>query len=140
MEETKKETKVEFDLEDEVAKSKVLKEYPVLAKFVVERGKYESYSLKLVAKIDGFNVPHVRDERLSERNNQFLIKYLQNKHSQGNDTYKGVFQLRENNETKKNFYCWVVTFEDGYSLPLLVKFDELKFLESVYFKNNKAVK
>lgn len=140
MEETKKETKVEFDLDEEVEKSKILKEYPVSAKFIVERGKYTSYSLKLVARIDGFNVPHTRDERLSERQNQFLIKYLQSNLADGKDIYKGVFQVRENNETKNKFYCWVVTFDDDYRSSFLVQLDERKYLENVFFKNNKAVK
>ena len=142
MEETKKkeEEKIEFNLDEEVDKSRIVKEYSAIAKYEEERGRYSSYNLKMVVKIDGRNVPHVRDERLSERQHQFLIKYLQENKACGVDRYDGVFQIRENNETKKVFYCWVITFEDDYKAAFLVQRDERKYLESFIFKNNKAVK
>ena len=129
MEETKntktQEAKVEFNLEEEVKKSKVIKSYKGLANFTVEPGKFKSYQLKCATKIDGKN--HTRLERLSENRNQFLIKYLveNNKAS-----YDAEFQVRQNNETERLFYCWVITFTDSYKYPMLVGKDERNYLES----------
>ena len=131
MEETKKkeEEKIEFNFDDEeINKSRILKEYPARAKYEEERGRFTSYNLKLVMKVDGRNTPHVRDERLQESK------------AEGRNTFDAVFQVRENNETKKIFYCWVVTFAPKYQSAFLVKLDEKNYLESFVFKNNKAVK
>ena len=41
---TKKEEKVEIDLDEEVRVSTVIKTYPATATFVVESGKFKNYS------------------------------------------------------------------------------------------------
>lgn len=130
MEETKntktQETKVEFNLEEEVKKSKVIKSYPAIVNFVVEAGgnRGKTFQLKCATKIE--DKTHTRLERLSENRNQFLIKYLVENNVQ---KYNAEFQVRQNNETEGLFYCWVVTFTDSYKYPMLVLKDERNYLE-----------
>ena len=131
MEETKntktQETKVEFNLEEEVKKSKVIKSYPAIVNFVVESGgnRGKTFQLKCATNIE--DKIHTRLERLSENRNQFLIKYLVENNVQ---KYNAEFQVRQNNESERLFYCWVVTFTDNYKYPMLVLRDERKYLES----------
>jgi hypothetical protein len=135
--ETKKEEeekKGSFNFEEEIDKSKILREYLAKAQFSIEKGRYTSFFLKCLAKIDDSKKAHSRDEQLKERQQQFLIKYLAGNAKNGKVNYDGVFQVRQNNETQRIFYCWVITFEENYKLPLLVLKDEKQYLEGFYFK------
>ena len=119
---TKQEPKVEqFDLDEEIKKSTVIKTYPATAQYVVESGRFKSYTFKCGVNIGG--KLHTRKERLR---NEFTIKLLDELKK---TTYKGEFQIRKNNETGKFFYCWVIEILDDVKHSMLVDFEERKFLE-----------
>ncbi len=122
------ETKVEFNLEDEVKASTLVKSFNATARFAVESGRFKSYVLKCATNIAGR--VHTRSERLSEKSQQFLIKYLdENLTKNKMADYKATFEVRKNNESKKFFYCWIVAFTENYKLPMLVGKDEKNYLE-----------
>lgn len=136
--EKEKEEIVEFDLEKDGDKSKIIAEYPAGARFEVERGnRNTSYLLNLVAKIEGNKVSHIRTERLSESRHQFLIKYLLSNLDNDKKSYNATFQVRESNKTGNRFYCWIVTIDEDYKESYLVERAERKFLEQFYFKDKK---
>ena len=121
------ETKFEFDFEEEIKKSKVIKSYPAVANFVVEAGYgKKNYQLNCGTKIE--NKIHTRLEKLSESRHQFMIKFLVDNNVQ---KYNGEFQVRQNKETGKLFYCWIVTLSEAenYKYPMMVKRDERVYLE-----------
>ncbi len=117
----KQEEKVEFNLDEEVKVSTVIKSYPATAQFVVENGKFKNYSFKCLVEIAGKK--HTRLERLR---NEFTIKTLL---AIPNNTYKAEFQIRKNNTTDKLFYCWVIEIFDDLKHSMLVNLEERKFLE-----------
>lgn len=118
---TKKEEKVEIDLDEEVRVSTVIKTYPATATFVVESGKFKNYSFKCLVDIDGKK--HSRLERLRD---EYTIKILLELKM---TNYKAEFQVRKNNETGRLFYCWVVEIFDDVKHSMLVNFSERKYLE-----------
>ncbi len=119
---TKNEQKVEeFNLDEEISKSKLIKSYPATANFFVESGKFKSYFFKCGVNING--KLHTRAEKLR---NEYDIKML-NELKKTN--YKAEFQIRQNNESGKLFYCWVVEILDDYKHSMLVNFEERRYLE-----------
>lgn len=119
---TKQEQKVEeFDLDEVIKKSTVIKTFPATAKYAVESGKFRSYAFKCGVNING--KLHTRNEKLR---NEYTIKMLDELKK---PNYKAEFQVRKNSETGKLFYCWVIEIFDDVKHSMLVNFEERRYLE-----------
>ncbi len=138
MEETKN---LEFNIEEDGEKSKVLETYPARAEFVVNSGKFKSYELRCVAKISEDKV-HSRKVKLNENNDndQFTIKILSENLKTNKAVYSAVLEKRKNIESKNVFYCWIITFDKENKMykSMLCGREEKYFIESYLLTEPKA--